>query len=91
MVLVAVCSVELLVFRSPMGMIVFFTILAGAVVICLSLGRHGFTLADITTLLAIILLTAAIILPGMWRMGNRTRGKNFFPVAVPGKYIKPSG
>ncbi len=85
--IVAVCSAELLVFRSPAAMIVFFTILFGAVFICLSLGRHGFKFADITTLLAIILLTAAIILPAMRRTGNRTLGKSFFPFSVPSKYI----
>jgi len=87
MAIVAVSSAGLLVFRSPTAMIVFFTILAGAVFICLSLRRHGFKLADITTLLAIILLTAAIILPAMWRTGNRTLGKSFFPFSVPSKYI----
>ena len=64
-------------------MIVYFTLLAGAVFICLSLAGRGFTLADITTLLAIILLTAAIILPAMERTRNRTLGKSFFPFAIP--------
>jgi hypothetical protein len=79
MAIVAVCSAGLLVLRSPTAMIVFFTIFAGAVFICLSLGRHGFKFADITTLLVIILLTAAIVLPAMWRTGNRTLGKSLFP------------
>jgi hypothetical protein len=87
LVIVAVCSAGLLVSRSPMPMIVFFTILSGAVFTCLSLGRHGFKLADITTLLTIILLTAAIILSAMERTGNRTLGKSIFPFAVPAKYI----
>jgi hypothetical protein len=87
MAIVAVCSAGLVVFRSPTAMIVFFTTLTGAVFVCLSLGKHGFKLADISTLLAIILLTAAIILPAMWRTGNRTLGKSFFPFAVPAKYV----
>ncbi len=87
MATVAGCSAGLLVFRSPVAMIIFFAILAGAIFICLSFGRHGFTLADITTLLAIILLTAAIILPAMARTGRRTLGKSLFPFAVPAKYI----
>jgi hypothetical protein len=87
MVIVAVCSAGLLVFRSPMPMIVFFTTLAGAVLACLSLARYGFKLADITMLLAIILLTAAVILPAMERTRNHTLGKSFFPFAVPARYI----
>jgi hypothetical protein len=87
MVIVVVCSAGLLVSRSPMPMVVFFTTLAGAVLACLGLARHGFKLADITALLAIILLTAAIILPAMERTRNRTLGKSFFPFAVPARYI----
>ncbi len=87
MVIVAVCSAGLLVSRSPMPMIVFFTALAGAVLACLSLARYGFKLADITMLLAIILLTAAFILPAMERTRNRTLGKSYFPFAVPARYI----
>jgi hypothetical protein len=87
MVIVAVCSAGLLVSRSPMPMIVFFATLAGAVLSCMRLARYGFKLADITTLLAIILLIAAIILPAMERTRNRTFGKSFFPFAVPARYI----
>jgi hypothetical protein len=87
MVVVAFCSAGLLVSRCPMPMIVFFTTLAGAVLACLILARHGFQLADITMLLVIILLTAAVILPAMERTRNRTLGKSFFPFAVPAKYI----
>jgi hypothetical protein len=85
MVIVAVCSAGLLVSRSPAPMIVFFTVLAGAVLACLILARHGFKLADIMTLLAIILLIAATILPAMAK--NRTLGKSLFPFAVPARYI----
>jgi hypothetical protein len=87
MVIVAVCSAGLLVSRCPMPMIVFFTTLAGAVLACLSLARYGFKLADITMLLAIILLTAAVILPAMERTRKRTLGKSFFPFEVPARYI----
>jgi hypothetical protein len=87
MINVAVCAAGLVLSGSPTPMIVFFTILAGAVCVCLGLARHGFKLADITTLLAIILLTAAVLLPAMERTRNRTLGKRFFPCAVPAKYI----
>jgi hypothetical protein len=87
MVIVAVCSAGLLVSRSPMPMIVYFTTLAGAVLACLSLARYGVKPADITMLLAIILLTAAVILPAMERTRNRTLGKSFFPFAVPARYV----
>ena len=87
MVIVAVCAAGLLVSRSPTPIIFYFTALAGAVFAGLRLAWHGFRLADITTLLAIILLTAAIILPAMVWTRNRTLGKSFFPFAVPAKYI----
>ncbi len=87
MVIVAFCSAGLLVSRSPLPMIVFFTTFAGSVLASLRLARYGFKLADITILLAIILLTAAFILPAMERTGNRTLGKSFFPFAVPARYI----
>jgi hypothetical protein len=87
MVLVALCAAWLVLSNSPTPMIVFITIFAGAVLACFSLTRHGFTLTDITTLFAIILLTAAIMLPAMQETRNRTLGKKFFPFAVPARYI----
>jgi len=65
MVVVAVCAALLMLSSAPTPMIVFFAILAGAVHACLSLARHGFRLIDISTLLVIILLTAALVLPAM--------------------------
>ncbi len=88
MVVVAVCAAGLALSGAPTPMIVFFGILAAAVYACLSLARHGFKLADVSALLAIILLTAAIMLPAMERTRNRTLGKRFFPFAVPAKFIK---
>lgn len=85
-VLVAVCAAVLMLLGIPTPMVVFVTILAGAVHACLSLARHGFKLIDITCLLAIILLTAAILLPAMERTRNQTSGKRFFPIAVPARY-----
>jgi hypothetical protein len=68
-------------------MIAFFAILAGAVYACLSLARHGVRFTDIATLMAIILLAAAIILPAMEWTRNRTLRKRWFPFAVPARYI----
>jgi hypothetical protein len=87
MIVVAVCSAGLLVSRSPMAMIIFFTTLGGAVLACLSLARFGFKLVDVTVVLAIILLTAAVILPAMERTRNRTFGKSLFPFTVPARYV----
>ena len=87
MVVVAVCAALLMLSSAPTPMIVFFTILAGAVHACLSLARHGFRLIDISTLLVIILLTAALVLPAMERTRSRTLGNSFFPFAVPARYI----
>ena len=87
MVLVAVSAAGLALSRFPPPMILFITIFAGAVHACFRLTRFGFTLADITTLLAIILLTAAVVLPAMERTRIRTLGRSIFPFAVPARYI----
>jgi hypothetical protein len=87
MVIVVVIAAGLVLSGTPTPVIVFFTILAGAIYACLSLARHSFKLADITTLLAIVLLTAALILLAMEQTRNRTLGKSSFPFAVPAKYI----
>jgi hypothetical protein len=86
-VIVAACAAGLMFSDIPTPMIVFLTILGGAVYAGLSLARHGFKLVDVTCLLAIILLTAAILLPAMERTRYQTFGKRFFPLAVPGRYI----
>jgi hypothetical protein len=85
--IVAVCAAGLILRSSPPPTIVFLTILAVAVYACLSLARHGFRFVDVTTLLAIILITAAIMLPAMERTRSRTLGKRFFPFAVPARYF----
>jgi hypothetical protein len=87
MILVAVCAAGLVLSGFPTPMIVFFSILAGAILVSLSLARHGFRLTDIATLLAFILLTAAMMLPAMERTRDHTLGKRFFPFAVPARYI----
>jgi hypothetical protein len=86
MLVVAVCAAGLVLSGCPASVIVFFSILAVAVYTCLSLARHGFTLADVATLLAIILLAAASILPAMQQASNRTLGTSSFPFAVPARY-----
>jgi hypothetical protein len=87
MAIVVVCAAWLVLCSAPTPMIVFFAILAGAVYACLRMAWHGFRFTDVSTLLAIIVLTAAIILPAMERTRNRTLGKRFFPFAVPARYI----
>lgn len=86
MIIVAACSAGLLVSRSPAPLSIFFTVLAGAVLACFILARHGFRFADVTVLLAIILITAAVILPAMERARNRTLGRTWFTFAVPTWY-----
>jgi hypothetical protein len=86
MVMVAVSAAGLVLSGFPTPMILFITLFALAVYTCLNLTGHGFSLADITTLLAIILLTAAIMLPAMERTRIGTLGKSFFPIAVPARY-----
>lgn len=81
--MVAICAAALALSSSPIPVIIFLTTLAGAIYTCLSLARHGFKLADIAILLAIVLLTAAFLLPGMERTRSRTFGTRFFPSLVP--------
>jgi hypothetical protein len=79
--------VGLLLRGFPTPVIIFFTMLGGAVYTCLRLARHGLKLADIATLLAIILLTAAFVLPAMEQTRSRTLGKRSFPSVVPARYM----
>jgi hypothetical protein len=87
MTVVAACSAGLLVCRCPAPMIVYFAAFAVALVACLSLPRHGFRLVDVATVLAILLLTAALILPAMERAGGRSLGKSYFPFSAPGRFV----
>jgi hypothetical protein len=87
MCVVALCALGLALYGAPISMMIFFAALCGAVYTCINLARHGFKLSDIATLLAIVLLTAAIILPAMERTRSRTFGARFFPSLVPARYI----
>jgi len=86
LVVVAACAAGLLVSRFPTPMVVFFTGFAGAVLGCLILAGYGFRLTDIVTLLAIVLLTGAFLLPAMDWTRSRTLGRRTFPFAVPARY-----
>ena len=61
--------------------------LAGAIFIALRLARHGFKLSDVATLLAIILLSAALVLHAMDRTRSRAAGKKVLPPIVPARLI----
>jgi hypothetical protein len=50
------------------------------------LPRNGFRLADVTILLAIILLASMLLLPEMVRIRERTAGGRFFPRLIPERY-----
>jgi hypothetical protein len=79
--------VGLLLRGFPTPVIIFLTTLGGAIYTCLRLARHGLELADIATLLAVILLTAAFVLPAMERTRSRTLGRRLFPSVVPARYM----
>jgi hypothetical protein len=83
MCIVALCAAGLALSGAPISVLIFFAALGVAVYTCMSLARHGFKLSDIATLLAIVLLTAAIILPAMERTRSRTLGARFFPLSFP--------
>jgi hypothetical protein len=87
LVAVAIWAAALVLSRYPTLVIIFFAIASGAIYISLSLARHGFRLADIATLLAMILLTAAIILPALERSRSRTPGTPVFRSFIPDRYI----
>ena len=87
MIVVAVCALALVLSGYPTLIIIFFTTIAGAIFICLSLARHGFKLADIVTLMAMILLTAAFMLPPLEHTRGRTLGKAFFRSLIPARYM----
>jgi hypothetical protein len=88
MVLVAVSATGLVVFNWPRPMAIFLLTLALALFGCLRLRWHGFRIADIVTLLAIMLVAVAILLPAMRETRDRTAGKRFFPFAVPQQYVE---
>jgi hypothetical protein len=87
MIVVAVCAVGLVLAGYPILIIVFFTTVAGAIYVCLRLANHGFKLADVVMLLAMIFLTAAFMLPTMERTRGRTLGKQFFRSFIPARCI----
>jgi Mn2+/Fe2+ NRAMP family transporter len=87
MIVVAICSAGLALSGYPAIIIILFTAVTGAIYISLSLARHGFKITDIVTLLAMILLTAAFMLPAIERTRSRTLGKQFLRSFIPEKYI----
>jgi hypothetical protein len=87
MIVVAICSAGMALSGYPAIMIIFFTALTGAIYICLSLARHGLKITDTITLLAMILLAAAFVLPKIEQTRNRTLGKQFLRSFIPERYI----
>ena len=87
MVTVAVCAGALSLAGSPIPVMLFLTSLAVAVYFCLNLARHDAKFVDIVTLLAIILITAAFLLPAMQQTRNQTMGNRYFPSIVPARYL----
>lgn len=83
MVIVAWAGTILVLLKLPQPMVIFLLVLASAVFGSFRLRWHGFRLADMGMLLAIIILTAAVLLPAMIVTRHRTAGKRVFPFAVP--------
>lgn len=88
MITVALCAAALLLRGSPAPVILVVAGVAVAVHAVLGLARFGFKLVDIATLLVLILLTAAILLPAMEWTRTRTFGMRFFPHVVPARYME---
>jgi hypothetical protein len=87
MIVVAACSAVFLACLCPAPMIAYLAVLAVAVAACLSLPRHGFRFVDLATVLAILLLTAALVLPAMERAWVRSLGKSYFPFSTPRRIV----
>jgi hypothetical protein len=84
---VALCAGALSLPAMPTSLIIVLTIVAASVFITLRLAQIGFRLADVLTMLAIILFTAAFLLPAMEQTRAQTLGKRFFPIVVPARYV----
>jgi hypothetical protein len=87
LVIVATCAAGLWLWGFPTPLMILLATLGGAIFVALRLPRHGFKLTDVATLLAIILLTAAIVLQAMEQAKNGTAGKPPFPSIVPARLI----
>jgi hypothetical protein len=87
LVIVAICAAGLWLWGFPTPLMILLATLGCAIFVVLRLPRHGFKLTDVATLLAIILLTAAIVLHAMDRTRNRAAGKRFSPSIVPARLI----
>jgi hypothetical protein len=70
-----------------MPAIIFFLTMGAAIFVALRLPRHGSKLTDVATLLAIILLSAALVLLAIDQTRRRTAGKQFIPSIVPARII----
>jgi hypothetical protein len=84
---IALCAGALSLPAMPTSLVIVLTIVAASVLITLRLAQFGFRLADVLTMLAIILLTAAFLLPAMEQMRAQTLGKRSFPPVVPARYL----
>jgi hypothetical protein len=84
MIVVAASAAGLALWRASASTIVLVSSLAIVVLGTLLLARSGFTLVDIATVLAIVLLTASLMLPAMQRMRALTLGRRTFPMTVSG-------
>jgi hypothetical protein len=86
-VLVFACALGLALAPSPGPVVAFVAAFVIALFLISKLPRQGARPVDVATLLAILLLGAAILLPAMHQVGARTLGKQFLPFAVPARYV----
>ena len=88
MVGIACCASGLVLLSCPRPMAAFLVVVTFALFASLRLQQFGYRLVDILTLLAILLMTIAVLLPEMVATHDRTAGKRYFPFAVPQRYIE---
>jgi len=71
----------------PSPMIAFIAANALVVLATLRLPRHGFRLADVVTVLAILFVASILLLPEMERTRYRTAGGRYFPRLIPARFV----
>lgn len=84
--LVAAYAMGLPLAGAPAPMVAFVAVATVAVFVCLKLPGHGARLADVATLLTLVLLIAAFLLPQIERTRDRTAGRRYFPSMIPGRF-----
>jgi hypothetical protein len=86
MIVIALVSLGLGLFRLSMPMRLIVLVSAGMALGPLFLARIGYKLVDIIAVLAIVLLAVGFVLPAMVRTRIQTAGQRTIPITVPASF-----